>query len=122
MALVLLAVMATALPLTALAICAALTMKRRRKGVSFAVPLSLGVLILMWLVAMAGFELRDLDESLGQPWRLADPATKATVLSLALSETLNCSALFVLLGLPVFGLASFVDRRLRRAGPQPRPE
>jgi hypothetical protein len=43
-----------------------------------------------------------------------DSATKATILSLAISEAMNCTAVFLLAGVPLLVGAWLVDRRLRR--------
>ena len=47
--------------------------------------------------------------------RAMDPATKATILSLGLSEALNCTALCLLATPPVLLVAWWLDRRLRRS-------
>ena len=109
MALVLLALMATALPLTTLAVCVAIVSKRRPAGISTAVPVVVAGVVVLWILAVIGLEVHGVAGVAPN-----DSATKATVLALALSETLNCAAIFVLIGLPLLVPAYFIDRRLRR--------
>ena len=96
-----------------------LFVRRRRAGVTVAVPVGLmglgvvrTVLVLVTLVQLAAAF-----KALGH----VRPEDKSTVLAASISEAMNAAAFGVALELPLLGAAWFVDRWLRRRQEQRLP-
>ena len=94
-----------------LAICvttALLAWSRWRRGSTTVVPAAIAVLALAAMVWVTVAYIAGARTLLANP----DPATKATILSLGLSEGINLIAFFLLVGAPLTLVAWLVDRRL----------
>jgi membrane protease YdiL (CAAX protease family) len=112
--LVLLLVAIDGVPLVVLLVALAILWRRRRRDITLAVPAVLAGLALLIAVWVAEWFLDGLASI-----RQVDPASKATLLSLGISEAMNFTALALLVSVPVLLVSWLVDRRLRRGAERP---
>jgi hypothetical protein len=95
-----------AVPLAVFAVCARIVWRRRGTGIPLVVPIVVAAVALvaaLWI--SRAFILT--------PWA-DDPATKAIALSMGISEGLNWTAFYVLVGGPGLLMAFLLDRWLRQ--------
>jgi hypothetical protein len=99
-------------PLTVFLVASVVVWRRRHRSAPLVVPAVIAGIAFAALVFCVAAFLSSAVQFVGK----FDPATKATVLSLGISEAANCTAFFLLAGTPLLIAAWLLDRWLRKRG------
>jgi hypothetical protein len=101
----------------ALPLCIRAIVRRRRQGISLIFPALLTLYVMTSFVSGVGRAIYSCAYALGTG---TFAANKAALLAQGISETVNCTAMALLL-LPLFGAGWLIDRKLRGPTRMPPP-